>query len=296
MGEESIKYTLAEEFNTQVGFISNFESFTNYTFTKDRNKRSEFKKNSFLTIVALTLIAFFTVCIACIIDISAYFLIITKRYLATGFENPVLGYFCWIGISTIMIICATSFGYFFAPEADGSGIPEVKSILSGVEMPNYLTWKTLASKVCGLVCCSGALSIGKEGPHVHISTIIAHKILKFPIFISLKKHPGVQGRIMESSVTAGVAAVMGAPIGSIFFSMELTSTFYMVNNIIFSLYCGILSTFFLFLYRLLNLTETVHHTHIPEAFNNYDLICFGLIGIICGGLGVFFVSVTKFLV
>ena len=77
---------------------------------------------------------------------------------------------------------------------------------------------------------------------------------------------------MESSVAAGVAAVMAAPIGSVFFSMELTATFYMVNNLIFSLYCGFLSSFFLLGYRLLGLTETVHSTNIPSEYNNYDLI------------------------
>ena len=152
------------------------------------------------------------------------------------------------------------------------------------------------SKVFGLIFCAGALSIGKEGPHVHIAGIVGHRVLKFPFFADLREHPGIQTRIMESSVAAGVAAVMAAPIGSVFFSMELTATFYMVNNLIFSLYCGFLSSFFLLGYRLLGLTETVHSTNIPSEYNNYDLILFGLIGILSGILGVVFTTITKTLV
>ena len=105
-----------------------------------------------------------------------------KKILVLKIENPYLGCALWVILSVFFIACATSFGYFIAPEADGSGIPEMKCILSGVEMPKYLSWKTLFSKVFGLIFCAGALSIGKEGPHVHIAGIVGHRVLKFPFF------------------------------------------------------------------------------------------------------------------
>ena len=34
----------------------------------------------------------------------------------------------------------------------GSGIPEMKTIISGIDMPQYLSFKTLFTKVLGLTC------------------------------------------------------------------------------------------------------------------------------------------------
>jgi len=281
-------------------FIYNFESFTNYSpnpkHPRRTNSQALFLKNSFLSLYALTLIAFFTTTIACFIDLTAYYMIISKKTLISSISNPYLGCLVWVTISIVFILFATSFGYFISPEADGSGIPEVKGILSGVEMPKHLSWKTLFSKVFGLICCAGALSVGKEGPHVHISTIVASKVLKLKVFSELNHHPGATARIMEGSVAAGVAAVMAAPLGAVFFSMELTATFYMVKNVIPALYCGMLSSFLLTWYRLLNLTEVVSQTHIPHQFNNWDLIAFAGIGVVTGVLGVIFTSFTKYLV
>jgi chloride channel 2 len=45
----------------------------------------------------------------------------------------------------------------------GSGIPEMKTILRGVVLPEYLTFRTLISKVVGLTLCLGSgIPIGKE--------------------------------------------------------------------------------------------------------------------------------------
>ena len=280
--------------------IFNLESFTNYSFSKTQDKKQRpyliTFKHTLKVLSALTLIAFFTALVACFIDITAFNLIKGKKSLALILEDPYFSCAVWVSISLLFITCATSFGYFFAPEVDGSGIPEVKSIISGVEMPNYLTKKTLICKTLGLVCCSGALSVGKEGPHAHLAAIIAHQVLSFSYFKSLKSHPGIKTQIMEASVAAGVSAVMAAPIGSVFFSMELTSTHYMIPNIVLALYCGTLSSFLLTLYRLLNLTEVVNHTHIPEGFNNADLFVFILIGLIAGVIGASFTIYTKKLV
>jgi H+/Cl- antiporter ClcA len=275
--------------------VYNFESFTSYEPTA-HSKRSQFTSLPVLIIFVLTLVAVLTACVACFIDFIAYNIIKYKKHFVYDIEDYSLGCFVWISASLFFICCAASFGDFIAPEANGSGIPEVKCILSGVEMPGYLAGKTLFCKIFALIFCSASLSIGKEGPHIHLSAMVAHQVLNLKIFSSLKQHPGVITRIMESSVSAGVAAVMAAPIGSIFFSMELTATFYMINNLTLSLYCGILCSFFILLYRTLGLSEIVNSTDIPSDYNNYDLVLFGFIGVIAGILGVIFTSITSFLV
>jgi chloride channel 2 len=45
----------------------------------------------------------------------------------------------------------------------GSGIPEVKVIMHGFPLKNYLTFRTLVAKVLGLtVTLGGGLPVGKE--------------------------------------------------------------------------------------------------------------------------------------
>lgn len=51
-----------------------------------------------------------------------------------------------------------------APSAAGSGIPEVKTILSGFIIPDFLSLSSLAVKIVGLVfSVSSGLALGKEG-------------------------------------------------------------------------------------------------------------------------------------
>ena len=53
----------------------------------------------------------------------------------------------------------------------GSGIPEMKTILRGVVLKEYLTMRTLVAKIIGLVTSLGCgLPIGKEVGQGHAAT------------------------------------------------------------------------------------------------------------------------------
>lgn len=57
-----------------------------------------------------------------------------------------------------------------APYASGSGIPEVKTILSGFIIRGYFGMWTLLVKTVGMILAVAAgLSLGKEGPLVHVA-------------------------------------------------------------------------------------------------------------------------------
>jgi chloride channel 3/4/5 len=57
--------------------------------------------------------------------------------------------------------------------AAGSGIPEIKTILSGFVIPNFLDFKVLFVKGFGAVfAVATGMCLGKEGPFVHISTCV----------------------------------------------------------------------------------------------------------------------------
>ena len=59
--------------------------------------------------------------------------------------------------------------------AAGSGVAEVKVILSGFVIHGYLGLRTLMIKTVGLVLSvASGLSLGKEGPYVHIATCVGN--------------------------------------------------------------------------------------------------------------------------
>lgn len=58
-----------------------------------------------------------------------------------------LSLFAWLLLPTLLVMFAVSFTQWVAPSAAGSGIPEMKTILRGVVLKEYLTWRTLVAKV-----------------------------------------------------------------------------------------------------------------------------------------------------
>jgi H+/Cl- antiporter ClcA len=64
----------------------------------------------------------------------------------------------------------------------------MKCVLSGVTLGQYLSLKTLLSKILGLSTAIGCgLFVGKEGPFVHTSSIIANQLSKLKFFRKIKK-------------------------------------------------------------------------------------------------------------
>lgn len=63
----------------------------------------------------------------------------------------------------------------FLFDSPGSGIPEMKTILRGVVLKEYLTFKTFVAKVIGLTCALGSgMPLGKE-VEVSSSSISTHQ-------------------------------------------------------------------------------------------------------------------------
>ncbi|GJJ06281.1 hypothetical protein Clacol_000472 [Clathrus columnatus] len=108
--------------------------------------------------------------------------------------------------------------------AAGSGIPEVKTILSGFVIHGYLGGRTLVVKATGL-----ALSVasGKEGPLVHIAACLGNIV------------EGKRREILSAASAAGVAVAFGAPVGGVLFSLEEVSYFFPAKVMLRSLFCAI---------------------------------------------------------
>lgn len=63
---------------------------------------------------------------------------------------------------------------YIEPVSGGSGIPEIKCFLNGINLPRVVRIKTLICKVVGVMfSVSAGLPVGKEGPMVHSGGVVA---------------------------------------------------------------------------------------------------------------------------
>lgn len=146
-----------------------------------------------------------------------------------------LGYVLWILFSIGFTMIAAAVGQFISRDAEGSGIPELKSILAGVNIYKYLSFQTLIGKTIGLFCglmagrvlsLISGLSIGKEGPFVHLAAGVANKLAKIKIFKKIDNNQAVKKQMLAAAVAAGVASTFGAPMGGILFYLTLQGYFF----------------------------------------------------------------------
>lgn len=95
-----------------------------------------------------------------------------------GFAAYVTSYFFYIIWAILFASMAALLVKNFAPYACGSGIPEIKTILSGFIIRGYLGKWTLIIKSVGIMLSvSSGLSLGKEGPMVHIASCIGKSLM-----------------------------------------------------------------------------------------------------------------------
>lgn len=125
--------------------------------------------------------------------------------------------------------------------AAGSGVAEVKVILSGFVLHGYLGVRTLVIKTLGLILSvASGLSLGKEGPYVHISTALGNIACR--IFSKYSKNDGKRREILSASAACGVAVAFGAPIGGVLFSLEEVSYYFPSKTLFRTFFCCIVST------------------------------------------------------
>ena len=91
-------------------------------------------------------------------------------YYFNFWHSPFLAFLVY---QTIFALIASLFVYI-EPVSGGSGIPEVKCFLNGIDLPRIVRLKTLVCKVVGVTFSVAAgLPVGKEGPMVHSGSVVA---------------------------------------------------------------------------------------------------------------------------
>ncbi|NWV20517.1 CLCN1 protein, partial [Origma solitaria] len=220
--------------------------------------------------------------------------------------NIPLQYAVWVAVPLGLILFAASFCHLVSPQAVGSGIPELKTIMRGVVLKEYLTLKAFVAKVVALTAGLGSgMPVGKEGPFVHIASICAVVLSKFmSIFCGVYEQPYYYTDVLTVGCAVGVGCCFGTPLGGkwlfwVLFSIEVTSTYFAVRNYWRGFFAA---TFSAFVFRVLAvwnkdavtitaLFRTNFRMDFP--FDLQELPAFAIIGIGSGFLGAFFVYLNR---
>uniref|UniRef100_A0A8C2U5K9 Chloride voltage-gated channel Ka n=1 Tax=Coturnix japonica TaxID=93934 RepID=A0A8C2U5K9_COTJA len=217
----------------------------------------------------------------------------------------VLKYLSW----TIYPVALTAFSSGFAnsitPHSGGSGIPELKTILSGVELEEYLAIKNFGAKVVGLTCTLSAGStvfLGKLGPFVHLSSMAAAYLGKMRTSVIREYEDKFkQNEMLVAAQAVGVASVFGAPISGVLFSIEVMSSHFAVRDYwrgFFAATCGA------FMFRLLAVFNSEQETiaavfktdlKIDFPFDLPETFFFVILGAICGAIACAYLFCQRWL-
>ncbi|EIM22382.1 hypothetical protein WALSEDRAFT_32065 [Wallemia mellicola CBS 633.66] len=124
--------------------------------------------------------------------------------------------------------------------AAGSGIPEMKAILSGFVIRGYLGVCTLLCKGIGLAfSVASGLNLGKEGPMVQIAACVGNITSRY--IRKFETNEAKRREIISASCAAGVSVAFGAPIGGVLFALEEISTYFPPKVMWRAFYCASLA-------------------------------------------------------
>lgn len=182
--------------------------------------------------------------------------------------------------------------------ATGSGIPEMKCVLSGAFMPAALSARTLGAKGAGLsLSLASGMSIGKLGPFVHMSGMIAALVCRCRRFSSLSRSATAQLSAISAAMAAGVGATFGAPLGGVLMSIELMATFYYSHWLPMALYCSLCGYFLVVLFFQAD-SVTFFQANFNDATDLHEsqlakMSSYLVLGVLCGVIGARLVAYTS---
>ncbi|MBV6623844.1 MAG: chloride channel protein [Rivularia sp. (in: Bacteria)] len=158
---------------------------------------------------------------ACVIGVVAALSAIFLRFSSGGLGTFRVNTSYAIPAFLALPLIGASFGFTagflvdrFAPEASGSGIPQVKASLANI--PIRLSWRVALVKLIGAILTLGSgMTLGRQGPTVHVGAALAAGMSRvFPT------SPDHRRQMIAAGAGAGLAAAFNAPITGILFVVE----------------------------------------------------------------------------
>jgi CIC family chloride channel protein len=123
----------------------------------------------------------------------------------------------WIVLPLIGLLGGALSGWLIerlAPEAAGSGIPQVKAVLANV--PIALNLRVAVVKLVSVIVALGSgLTLGRQGPTVQVGAALAAQLSHW-----IPTSPEYRRQLIAAGAAAGLAAGFNAPIAGVLFVVE----------------------------------------------------------------------------
>ncbi|KAM4664914.1 H(+)/Cl(-) exchange transporter 5 isoform 2-T6 [Discoglossus pictus] len=206
-----------------------------------------------------------------------------------GAFSYILSYFMYVAWALFFSLLAVLLVRNFAPYACGSGIPEIKTILSGFIIRGYLGKWTLIIKTITLgLAVSSGLSLGKEGPLIHVACCCGNILCH--LFTKYQKNEAKRREVLSAAAAAGVSVAFGAPIGGVLFSLEEVSYYFPLKTLWRSFFAALVAAFTLrSINPFGNSRLVLFYVEFHAPWHLLELIPFILLGIFGGLWGAFFI-------
>ncbi|MCC5618134.1 chloride channel protein [Nostoc sp. CHAB 5836] len=226
---------------------------------------------------------------ACMIGLvaalSAVFLKVGSGWLGTWRVHSTHIFPVWLALPIIGLVLGFVSGWLverLAPEASGSGIPQVKASLANV--PVTLSWRVAGVKLLSAIIAIGSgMTLGRQGPTVQVGAGLAAGMSRW-----VPTSPDHRRQMIAAGAGAGLAAAFNAPIAGVLFIVEELlqdlSGLTLGTAIIASFIGGVIS-------RLLgggSLDLNLELTQSSSQFSIPEIPFFVLLGILAGLLGALF--------
>ncbi|ERE81112.1 chloride channel protein ClC-Kb [Cricetulus griseus] len=227
--------------------------------------------------------------------------------VATVFAAPFSGALEWLkerlfrvgedwyflmALGVLMALISYAMNFAIGRVVRGSGLPELKTMLSGVVLEDYLDIKNFGAKVVGLSCTlatGSTIFLGKVGPFVHLSVMISAYLGRVRAkTMGESQNKAKEIEMLAAAAAVGVATVFAAPFSGVLFSIEVMSSHFSVWNYwrgFFAATCGA------FMFRLLAVFNSEQETitsiyktnfRVDIPFDLPEIFFFVALGAICG--------------
>ncbi|KXJ97701.1 chloride channel [Microdochium bolleyi] len=177
--------------------------------------------------------------------------------------------------------------------AAGSGVAEVRVILSGFVLHGFLGARTLIIKSVGLILSvASGLSIGKEGPFVHIATCVGNIACR--MFSKYDNNDAKRREVLSAAAAAGVVVAFGAPLGGVLFGLEEVAYYFPAKTLFRTFFCCIVAALSL---KFLDPYDTgkvvLFEVRYKIDWEWFELAGFILVGILGGAAGAMFIKASR---
>ncbi|CAO1630756.1 unnamed protein product [Sympodiomycopsis kandeliae] len=196
----------------------------------------------------------------------------------------------YIAFSALLAASCAHLVRAFAPYAAGSGITEIKCILAGFIINGFLGFQTFVIKSLTLpLAIASGLSVGKEGPAVHVACCIGNVVSGF--FKSFDRSQARMRELLTAASAAGVAVAFGSPIGGVLFSLEEMAYQFPATTMWRSFLCALAATVTLSFMNPFRTGKLVlFQVSYDRDWHYFEMIFYAILGIFGGLYGAFVIK------